>query len=121
LYGTSFRAPSPYELKYADPQQKLSPDLSPERIKTYEGIIEYQPDRTLRLTAVGFHYEIKNLIQLKKVDEEDTSEDAKIQNFNTGINKAWGAEFEVEKLWDYGTRVSVIPGQMPMMPARMCS
>jgi outer membrane receptor protein involved in Fe transport len=105
LYGTSFRAPSPYELNYTDPLQIASPNLSPEKIKTYEGIIEYQPDRTLRLTAVGFHYELKNLIQLKKVDENNTADDAKNQNINTGINKAWGAEFEVEKLWDYGSRL----------------
>jgi outer membrane receptor protein involved in Fe transport len=106
LYGTSFRAPSPYELNYSAPRiQEQSPDLSPEKIKTYEGIIEYQPDRTLRLTAVGFHYEIKNLIQLKAVSNQNGGDGTINKNINTGINKAWGAEFEVEKLWDYGSRL----------------
>jgi outer membrane receptor protein involved in Fe transport len=105
LYGTSFRAPSPYELYYKDPFQIANTELKPETIKTYEGIIEYQPDRTLRLTAVGFHYEIKNLIQLIAQPSKTPGEDPKNQNINTGINKAWGAEFEVEKLWDYGSRL----------------
>ncbi len=106
IYGTSFRAPSPYELYYKDPIQILSEHLSPEKIKTFEGIIEYQPERSLRLTAVGFHYEIKNLIQLKELSTPTTNnEDPPNQNVNTGSNKAWGAEFEVEKLWDYGSRL----------------
>ncbi len=105
LYGTSFRAPSPYDLYYTDPFQKKSPNLTPEKIKTYEGIIEYQPDRTLRLTAVGFHYEIKNLIQLREFPDPNEPGQTFNQNINTGTNKAWGAEFEVEKLWDYGSRL----------------
>jgi iron complex outermembrane receptor protein len=104
IYGTSFRAPSPYELYYKDPIQANNTDLSPEKIKTFEGIIEYQPDRTLRLTAVGFHYEIKNLIQLKELPEP-TPDGQTNQNVNIGSNNAWGAEFEVEKLWDYGGRL----------------
>lgn len=105
LYGTSFRAPNANELYYTDPTAVGNPNLKPERIKTYEGIIEYQPDRTLRLTAVGFHYEINNLIQLKEIPSLTPGGDPKNQYINAGINKAWGAEFEVEKLWDYGSRL----------------
>ncbi|MBK8814748.1 MAG: TonB-dependent receptor [Methylococcaceae bacterium] len=105
LYGSSFRAPSSYELYYSDPITFRSPDLNPEKIKTYEGIIEYQPDRSLRLTAVGFHYEIDNLIQLKELPTLISGEDPPNKNINSGVNKAWGAEFEVEKLWDYGGRL----------------
>lgn len=105
LYGTSFRAPSIYELNYTDPIQIKSPNLNPEKIKTYEAIIEYQPDRTLKLTAVGFHYEIKNLIQLKNLPSQNNNEDVPNKNVNTGINKAWGTEFEIEKLLDYGGKL----------------
>lgn len=104
IYGTSFRAPSHYELFYNDPIQRANSKLSPEKIKTYEAIIEYQPERSVRLTAVGFHYEIKNLIQLKEFPSLDPDEPPN-QNINTGKNKAWGAEFEVEKLWDFGGRL----------------
>ena len=105
LYGSSFRAPNAYELYYTDPITLTNPNLKPEHIKTYEGIIEYQPDRTLRLTAVGFHYEIKNLIQLKQCPSLNPDEDPPNQNINAGTNKAWGVEFEAEKLWDYGSRL----------------
>jgi outer membrane receptor protein involved in Fe transport len=104
IYGTSFRAPSHYELFYTDPIQIASDKLKPEKIKTYEAIIEYQPERSIRLTAVGFHYEIKNLIQLIAV-QIPPGEQSKNQNTNIGSNKAWGAEFEVEKLWDFGGRL----------------
>jgi outer membrane receptor protein involved in Fe transport len=107
LYGTSFRAPSANELYYTDPTTQANSNLKPEHIKTYEGIIEYQPDRSLRLTAVGFHYEINNLIQLKETPSQIPGGDPKNQFINAGVNKAWGAEFEAEKLWDYGSRLRV--------------
>ncbi len=105
LYGASFRAPSAYELYYSDPVTLASSQLKPEKIKTYEGVVEYQPDRSLRLTAVGFHYEVNNLVQLKEIPNPVPGEDPKNQFINAGINKAWGAEFEAEKLWDYGARL----------------
>jgi outer membrane receptor protein involved in Fe transport len=92
LYGTSFRAPNANELYYTDPFSIGNPNLKPERIKTYEGIIEFQPDRTLRLTAVGFHYEINNLIQLGALN---------LKQKNYGITVP-----------DF---VRVIPGLMPTM------
>ena len=105
LYGSSFRAPNAYQTYYTDPVTLPSQSLSSEKIKTYEGIIEYQPERSLRLTAVGFHYEVNNLVQLTEVPSSSPDEDPKNQFNNAGISKAWGAEFEVEKLWDYGGRL----------------
>ena len=52
---------------------------------------------------MGFHYQINNLIQLKELPMPGG--EAKNQYINAEVNKAWGAEFEVEKLWDYGTRL----------------
>lgn len=105
LYGSSFRAPSANELYYTDPITVANTNLNPEKIKTYEGIIEYQPDRTLRLTAVGFHYAINNLIQLKELPGPTPGSESKNKFVNAGMDNAWGAEFEVEKLWDYGSRL----------------
>jgi len=105
LYGSSFRAPSANELYYTDPITIANTNLNPEKIKTYEGIIEYQPDRTLRLTAVGFHYTINNLIQLRELPGPTPGSTPKNQFINAGMDKAWGAEFEAEKLWDYGSRL----------------
>jgi len=99
LYGSSFRAPSASELYYTDGITLASVNLKPEHIKTYEGIIEYQPSRFLRLTAVGFHYQIDNLIQYTNIGEDIN------RYMNAGADKAWGAEFEVEKLWDNGARL----------------
>ena len=106
LYGSSFRAANPYELYYSDNIVSLpNVNISPEHIKTYEAIIEHQPNRTLRLTAVGFHYAINDLIQLVQLDSPNPERDGKIQFNNVGGNKAWGAEFEAEKLWDTGARL----------------
>jgi Outer membrane receptor proteins, mostly Fe transport len=74
LYGSSFRAPNSNELYYSDSITIASIQLNPEHIKTYEGIIEYQVDRSLRLTALGFHYEIDNLIQLQEIISPRTGE-----------------------------------------------
>ena len=42
LYGTAFRAPSPFELYYNDGNvtQKSNPNLQPENIETYELVLE---------------------------------------------------------------------------------
>jgi outer membrane receptor protein involved in Fe transport len=99
LYGSSFRAPNANELYYSDVNSIPNPNLKPETIKTYEGIVEYQHSHYLRLTAVGFHYEVNNIIQL------DTGQSNKNQYTNSGLNKASGAEFEAEYLWDLGARL----------------
>lgn len=102
LYGSSFRAPTANELYYNDNFYQANPSLTPEHIKTYEAIIEYQPVHSIRLTAMGFHYDIKNLIQLTSIEDVEAG---KSQFINVGSNKAWGAEFEAEKLWEYGSRL----------------
>jgi outer membrane receptor protein involved in Fe transport len=103
LYGSSFRAPNPNELYYTDPVTVNNPNLHPEYIKTYEAVAEYHPSRSLRLTAVGFHYEIDGLIQVREFT--GFALDTKFQLKNVGVNKAWGAEFEAEKQWEYGGRL----------------
>ena len=63
LYGTSFRAPSVFEMYYTDGvSQKINPNLKPETIKTYELVWERSLRPNLRGLATGFHYEIDRLI-----------------------------------------------------------
>lgn len=100
LYGTSFRGPNSYELYYTDAYTKTNPNLKPERIETYEAIVEYQPSRNLRLTATGFHYQVENLIRFS----EDPGDGMNVAS-NSRVTKAWGAELEVERLWDRGARL----------------
>jgi iron complex outermembrane receptor protein len=60
----------------------------------------------VRLTAGGFQYEITNLIELTAIPSPNPGEDTVNQFINAGTdNKAWGTELEVEKLWDYGSRL----------------
>jgi len=62
LYGKAFRAPNAYELYYEDGISQLAnPDLQPERITTYELVVEHQ-FRLLRGSASIYRYGIDNLI-----------------------------------------------------------
>lgn len=101
LYGSAFRAPNMYELYYRDKTSTPNPNLKPETIKSYEAIIEYQPTRYMRLMATGFHYDIDNFIR----QVEDMFDGDKQVYVNSGQNCAWGAEFEINHLWDNGTRL----------------
>ncbi|MFM8330253.1 MAG: TonB-dependent receptor plug domain-containing protein [Candidatus Methylumidiphilus sp.] len=100
LYGSAFRAPNMNELYYQDTIYKANPALRPETIKSYEAIIEYQPTPGIRLTATSFHYQIDDFIR-QLTDPIDG-----LQVFqNSGTNKAWGAEAELEQRFDNGIRL----------------
>lgn len=64
LYGTAFRAPSPYELYYNDGgiTSKANPNLKAEHIATYELVVEQSLGKNLRLTGSAFHYVCRDLI-----------------------------------------------------------
>ncbi len=99
LYGTAFRAPSPFELYYQSPPTNASnPDLKPEKIKTYELVYEqYLADR-FRATAAGFYYEITDLI-----DQTETQLGSGVSVFrNLGKVKSRGFELELENKWANG-------------------
>ncbi|MGZ8227845.1 MAG: TonB-dependent receptor plug domain-containing protein [Methylococcaceae bacterium] len=100
LYGTAFRAPSAYELYFDGQGFNANPDLKPEKIDSYEIAFEYQPQRSLRFVATGFRNEIDGLIGL----QEDPDNDLLIYK-NIGQVEIWGAELELEKLWDNGLRL----------------
>lgn len=64
LYGRAFRAPSAFELHYLSFGQKANPDLDPETIDTFEGVVEQRLTETLDLVASVFHYRCEDLINL---------------------------------------------------------
>jgi iron complex outermembrane receptor protein len=72
LYGQAFRAPNAYELYYGDSgeTQKGNPDLRPETLTSYEGVVEQEIGDTLRAVLSAYHYRIHDLITLT-VDETD--------------------------------------------------
>lgn len=101
LYGTAFRAPNIYELYYVtDGIQKANPTLQPEKIATYEFVVEHSPQQNLRLTADMYRNKISNNIR-PVVDPADG-----LQVFiNAGQVDARGVELEAESLWDSGARL----------------
>lgn len=88
LYGTAFRAPSFVE-QYAtgNPVAQGNPALMPEKIRTVEGVLNWQARSNLQTSLSLFHHEISDLISL-----------AGTQYLNTGRQNGDGGEFEVT--WD---------------------
>ncbi|TAK84017.1 MAG: TonB-dependent receptor [Aquabacterium sp.] len=84
LYGTAFRAPSMSEL-YAinNPVVRGNPDLKPEKMKTLEAAVSWQPVNRLQLGANVFHYQTRDIIRLVNFVYE-----------NTGRQNGSGMEFE---------------------------
>jgi len=62
LYGQAFRAPNAYEFSYAAPQFRVNPDLRPEKVKSYELVLEQAVTSKLQLNASVFYNQIDDLI-----------------------------------------------------------
>jgi len=101
LYGSAFRSPNVYELYYQDAgiTQKSNPDLMPEKIKTYELVLEQHLMQHIWMTAAGFYYKIDDLIS-QQVDPNDGF----LVYRNTEDIQAKGVELEVEGKWSNGLR-----------------
>lgn len=102
LYGTAFRAPTAFELYYASAAlgSKLSANLKPEEITSYEFVAEHQLQPNFRLTAAVYQNEISNLIN-QVTDPADSLNVFK----NLGQARARGVEFEAERAWNDETRL----------------
>lgn len=103
LYSTAFRAPNAYELYYASAVLGSKPGqgLKPEKITTYEFIVEHQLQPNFRFTVAAYYNEISDLInQITDTDGLDVFR-------NIGQVKAKGVEFEVERAWVGDTRLRV--------------
>lgn len=85
MYGTAFRAPSFIEQYASDNPVALgNPSLSPEKIKTLEGVITWQARHNLQASLSVFHHEITDIISQKN-----------LTYLNSGQQKGSGGELEV--------------------------
>jgi iron complex outermembrane receptor protein len=101
LYGTAFRAPNVYELYYASGvTQKANPGLKPEKVATYEFVVEHSPRQDLRLTADVYRNKISD-----NITQITDPADGLLVFINAGQVDARGVELEAERLWDGGTRL----------------
>lgn len=98
LYGQAFRAPNVYELYYSDGGEfsKPNPSLKPERITSYELVLEKYFPNSLRFIVSGFYYEGRNIIT-SVVDS-----DGAVMFENQAAVTGKGLEMEVEKTWKKG-------------------
>ena len=62
LYGQAYRAPNAYEFSYAGPSFRVNSDLQPERVKSYELVLEQAVTGMFQLSASGFYNQIDGLI-----------------------------------------------------------
>lgn len=88
LYGTAFRAPA-FTEQFAinNPVVIGNPNLKPERIRTLEAAVSWQPVATTQLSANVFRYEMSDIIQLVNATYD-----------NAGKQRGSGLEFEAA--WD---------------------
>ncbi len=96
LYGSAFRAPTPFELYYKSPTNVSNPGLKPEKIKTYELVFEQYLGDHLRATATGFFNRIDGLI-----NQTDASPGITVFR-NIEQVEARGCELELENKWANG-------------------
>jgi outer membrane receptor for ferrienterochelin and colicins len=96
LYGTAFRAPNQFELNYTGFNTLANPDLSPEKLETFELILEHYFTQQLRAELNLFHTDITNIISLTKLTNRT------IQNRNIGNVDSYGLEIQLEQLFDSG-------------------
>ena len=103
IYGTAFRAPNAFELYYEDASTTQKPSyLEPEKITTYEAILEQRLFSNYRMTVIGFNYQISDMIR-QEVDPD--TERLVFQNLDkVTVN---GFELELEGVWDGGLRGNI--------------
>jgi len=101
LYGTAFRAPSPFELSpVAGGTFEANPNLVPETVRTMEGVVEQQLGRRFQLSGDVFQNRIKNLI----TSEFDSSAGLLVYR-NAQMANATGVEAEFQAQWARDWRV----------------
>jgi outer membrane receptor for ferrienterochelin and colicins len=96
LYGSAFRAPNVFELYYQDggASTKSNPNLKPEKINTYEVVLEQYIGKYFKFSTAGYYYKIEDLIS-----QEIDPEDGLMIYRNLEQIEAKGLEFELEGKW----------------------
>ena len=92
LYGRAFRAPNPFEQHYTNTTSLPNLTLAPERITTYEAVVEQSITNNLRMSATLYHYQISGLISQVDVG-------GLLQYQNVDDVKANGLELALEGKW----------------------
>lgn len=104
LYGTAFRAPNMFELYYETlPDNLGNSELKPEKIQTYEIVLEQSLPADLKLTLNGYYYHIDDLINQVQVTPIPPALTT-VQFQNTGEADAQGVETELEWHPAFGLR-----------------
>ncbi|MCX5799959.1 MAG: TonB-dependent receptor [Candidatus Eisenbacteria bacterium] len=98
LYGTAFRAPSPYELYYHDGYYLMEPNesLTPERLKTTELVLEQGIARNVKALFSLYHTDLTNLIYQVVTADTGIEGDPLLQFRNVGCVQASGLEFTLD-------------------------
>lgn len=103
IYGTAFRAPNAYEMYYAPANSSVQAgnlELAPERIRTYEMVLEHALGNAGHATLSAFQYAMKGLIT------QQADDDTGVLVFrNVARARASGVEAALERLLDGGARV----------------
>jgi len=94
LYGEAFRAPTVYEQYYSGTGLKANPHLEPERISTYELIVEQYLGPHLRASLAGYYYTIHGLIS-----QVSDPTDGLLVYTNAEDVEARGLELQLEGHW----------------------
>jgi len=103
IYGTAYRAPSPYELYYSDggDTQVPSPNLKPEKIATEEAVVEQQMGKHLSGSLSGFYNDINDLIEQTTI-APGLPNAGLIQLQNMGKATSTGLELAFKGTWTGG-------------------
>jgi len=91
LYGTAYRVPSFSELYYVGMSSQPAPNLQPETIRTFEGVVEHQFGKRLTVTAAGFYNHIGSYIQEQTIAVRGIDQ----TTFSNSKASAKGAELEL--------------------------
>ena len=100
VYGSAFRAPNAYETYYQQANLwKVNPNLTSEKIKTYEAILEHYFANNLRVSASLFEYRINNLIE-----QVTDPADGLLMFSNVSKVETKGGQLIGEAQWDNGVK-----------------
>jgi len=93
LYGQAYRAPNTYEFSYAAPFFRVNPDLQPERVKSYELVLEQAVTSRIRLSASGFYNRIEDLISER---QDPITDELFFENGDLAETKGGSVELEAK-------------------------
>lgn len=128
LYGTAFRSPNVYEMYYADGITGLAnPNLRPEKIRTYEAVMENAVGENLRLLVAGYHYRIKGLIT-QETDATDplnpmlifrNVESVRADGLETALDGRWANGFAGRASYTYQRSRDAEGRKLPNSPRHL--